>query len=626
MALSSIPQPNVPEPAMPWAREITRMIHSLTGDSSRSIVNNAAVSQQLASTTSAVGVVTTKAEDAQAAADAVAAAQALVDADLLALEASLDALDVMLTSAQTDLDAAELAVIAAQGTANTASTAAATAQTAANTAQTQANTATTDAATAQTQANTATTNAATAAGIANAKAVVLYQTTAPAAAYRNALTLWIDTTSNLNTPKKWVSGTTWAAVTDKVATDAATAAATAQTAAATAQTQANTATTNAATAQTAANNAATAAGTAQTTADGKNKIIFSTAVATPGTYAAGDTWFQKSGSIIIGQWEYVAGAWAPRTLDNAVIANLDAGKISVGTLDAARIAVGTLDANKLVAGTIVTDNMTANTISGDRLTANTIAANKLVANSITTSQLSATAIDASTITGATFRTAASGARVVLDSTGLKGYDASSVVKTSLSTGGLLTAVDAVITGTMKTGTSGQRAEISSTSVKFYSPSNYLASVYSVDDGAAGAALVLNSSSGALTIGNNSLPQGGAAVAAVPSLLVSGDLTVGGHIVGGQSAPYAMSAGTQSNGSTIGPGTGITLYASFPAGRFSTTPVMVCSSNSSRLTVTANQTNQYDTYFRVDNWSTGNAPGPIMISWTAVQMTPTTGAG
>ncbi|WP_081272903.1 phage tail protein [Pseudomonas putida] len=67
--------------------------------------------------------------------------------------------------------------------------------------------------------------AATAAG---AKGEVIYGSTAPAADKRLAQNLWIDTTGNANTPKRW-NGSTWVAVTDKVATDAAAAAANALT-------------------------------------------------------------------------------------------------------------------------------------------------------------------------------------------------------------------------------------------------------------------------------------------------------------------------------------------------------------------------------------------------------------
>ncbi|MEW9843949.1 phage tail tip fiber protein [Pseudomonas juntendi] len=65
--------------------------------------------------------------------------------------------------------------------------------------------------------------AATAAG---AKGEVIYGSAAPAADKRLAQNLWIDTTGNANTPKRW-SGTAWMAVTDKVASDAAAAAASA---------------------------------------------------------------------------------------------------------------------------------------------------------------------------------------------------------------------------------------------------------------------------------------------------------------------------------------------------------------------------------------------------------------
>ena len=72
---------------------------------------------------------------------------------------------------------------------------------------------------------TAAQNAAQAASdLAGGKGKVITQSAAPAAADRLAQNLWIDTTGNANTPKRW-SGSAWVAVTDKVATDAAAAAA-----------------------------------------------------------------------------------------------------------------------------------------------------------------------------------------------------------------------------------------------------------------------------------------------------------------------------------------------------------------------------------------------------------------
>lgn len=63
-----------------------------------------------------------------------------------------------------------------------------------------------------------------AATLAGGKGKVIVQSAAPAVADRLVQNLWIDTTSNANTPKRW-NGSAWVAVTDKVATDAAAAAA-----------------------------------------------------------------------------------------------------------------------------------------------------------------------------------------------------------------------------------------------------------------------------------------------------------------------------------------------------------------------------------------------------------------
>lgn len=98
--------------------------------------------------------------------------------------------------------------------------------------------------------------------------------------------------------------------------------------------------------------AAGAAQTAQQTADGKNTVFYGTAAPSnttnPGT-RTGDIWFVRNATtgVVTGQYEWSGSAWNARTLDNAVIANLDAGKITAGTLDANRIAANTITADKL---------------------------------------------------------------------------------------------------------------------------------------------------------------------------------------------------------------------------------------------------------------------------------------
>ncbi|MBP8005288.1 MAG: phage tail protein [Acinetobacter sp.] len=64
--------------------------------------------------------------------------------------------------------------------------------------------------------------------LAGGKGKVLFQSAVPAVADRLSQNLWIDTTGNANTPKRW-NGSAWVVVTDKAATDAAAAAANALT-------------------------------------------------------------------------------------------------------------------------------------------------------------------------------------------------------------------------------------------------------------------------------------------------------------------------------------------------------------------------------------------------------------
>lgn len=82
--------------------------------------------------------------------------------------------------------------------------------------------------TTNTNVSAAQTAANNAAALAGSKGKVLVQSAAPAVADQLAQNLWIDITGGANTPKRW-NGSTWAPVTDKVATDAASAAASALT-------------------------------------------------------------------------------------------------------------------------------------------------------------------------------------------------------------------------------------------------------------------------------------------------------------------------------------------------------------------------------------------------------------
>lgn len=120
---------------------------------------------------------------------------------------------------------------------------------------------------AQQAADDAAQDAAEAAGIAEGKSDVLIQDAEPPASMRKATTLWIDTTGGANTPKRW-TGTAWTAVTDKAATDAASAAAQAQADADAAQDAADGAIEQVATLKVTVDGIETSVGVAQETAEG----------------------------------------------------------------------------------------------------------------------------------------------------------------------------------------------------------------------------------------------------------------------------------------------------------------------------------------------------------------------
>jgi hypothetical protein len=82
-------------------------------------------------------------------------------------------------------------------------------------------------------------------------------------------------------------------------------------------------------------------GAVLTTANGKNTITYSSAAASGSGIKAGDVWFQTNGSnIIIGQWQWSGSSWISQTIDDVLIANINAGKIVAGTINAVHVAIG----------------------------------------------------------------------------------------------------------------------------------------------------------------------------------------------------------------------------------------------------------------------------------------------
>lgn len=259
----------------------------------------------------------------------------------------------------------------------------------------------TDAANAAQKANTA---AAAAAGVANGKADVLIQGTAPATSMRKASTLWIDTTNGANTPKRW-NGSAWVAVTDKAATDAANAAVKANDAAKTAQATADKASTAAANAASQANQAQAAAKKAQTTADGKNLIYRGPDEPNHDGLKPGDMWWRtqkywtrwkgeknNSPSMLADFYTYWQGT--PNASPSVLVPLADR-VVEVLTWDGTRFEPFDLMANNiLAAGTVAAKHLAVDSVTAEKVKANAITVDKLAANSVTTEKLVADAVTA----------------------------------------------------------------------------------------------------------------------------------------------------------------------------------------------------------------------------------------
>lgn len=305
--------------------------------------------------------------------------------------------ETLANTANASANAAKTDASAAKATASNASSVATQAKATADSAAQSA----TDAANAAQKANTA---AAAAAGVANGKADVLIQSTAPATSMRKPTTLWIDTTGGANTPKRW-NGSGWMAVTDKAATDAANAAVKAHAAAQTAQSTADKASTAAANAAAQANQAQAAAKKAQTTADGKNLIYRGPDEPAHDGLKPGDMWWRtqkywtrwqgeknNSSSLMADFYTYWTGA--PNN-SPSVLVPLSDRVVEVLTWDGTRFTPFDLVANNiLAAGTVAAKHLAVDSVTAEKVKANAITVDKLAANSVTTDKLVADAVTA----------------------------------------------------------------------------------------------------------------------------------------------------------------------------------------------------------------------------------------
>lgn len=156
----------------------------------------------------------------------------------------------------------------------------------------------------------------------------------------------------------------------------------------------------------------------------------------------------------------VTGDWI--AADTITAANMQAGiitarELAVGSIEAKHIKAGTITATEIAAGSITTELLAAEAVTAGKIKAGTITSSEIAsatitsgniasgtitgsniagatitASKITISELSALSanlgtITAGTVTGATLQTATSGKRVVIDSSGLKAFNATEAV-------------------------------------------------------------------------------------------------------------------------------------------------------------------------------------------------------
>lgn len=385
-----------------------------TTDAKKAAENAAAAAKNAQGTAdsakSAAGTAQSTADAAQTAAKSATATAGQAKDAANAAQTAAESAKKTAGNAQTLANTANESANAAKSTAVNASSVATQAKATADSAAQSA----TDAANAAQKANTA---AAAAAGVANGKADVLIQSTAPDASMRKSTTLWIDTTNGANTPKRW-NGSGWMAVTDKAATDAANAAVKAHAAAQTAQSTADKAQTTAANAASQANQAQAAAKKAQTTADGKNLIYRGPDEPAHDGLKPGDMWWRtqkywtrwkgeknNSPSMLADFYTYWTGA--PNN-SPSVLVPLSDRVVEVLTWDGTRftpfdlvanniLAAGTVAAKHLAVDSVTAEKVKANAITADKLAANSVTADKLVADAVTAAKLAADSVQARNI-------------------------------------------------------------------------------------------------------------------------------------------------------------------------------------------------------------------------------------
>lgn len=130
---------------------------------------------------------------------------------------------------------------------------------------------------------------------------------------------------------------------------------------------------------------------------------------------ADDVWYQIVDGKTVGWWRWDGDSWVEQGLDATFLPLVDIGTGTFGELDGVRLKAGSV-----VADTVIVPGSVGGTLIED----GAVKTFHLAANAVEADTIAAGAIDGKIITGATVRTNATGARVVLNANGLYAYNSS----------------------------------------------------------------------------------------------------------------------------------------------------------------------------------------------------------
>ena len=176
--------------------------------------------------------------------------------------------------------------------------------------------------------------------------------------------------------------------------------------------------------------------TVNTTVSWYNLVLFT---------ADGNSYSITNGTASVTQRTYLTWTAGGTTLSAVTTPPTTSSSVLVATVEPGAVALNIqapagatyISGEWINTGSITARNISANTITADQIAVGTITADRMNVTQLSAISANLGSITAGTVTGATIQTGASGARVVLDSTGLTTYNSSNqkIIEVTTATNG-----------------------------------------------------------------------------------------------------------------------------------------------------------------------------------------------